>query len=185
MILKNVKTSWAYISEPDENGNFRVTFEVNEEQDKVLKKVLTDCLKEKGKDPNKADWLGSRKDASENEEGVTTYSCKCAKVFTTKSGQEKTRELPVYDKHARRLNPEDIPNIRNGAICNVDVDVYFASYMKKYGAMLSFRGLQLISYEEFSPECKFEAVDEDEGGENRGFKNESKDNDDEYNEDIF
>lgn len=176
MIVKNVETTWAFIQKPDMNGNFRVTFKVSAEQDKELQNTLEAVLKDNGKTLQSAAWVGSRK---EEEDGSITYSAKCAQTYKNKNGEEKTRELPVYDRRAIRLRPEEVPNITNGSICNVDVEPYFATYQKKHGAMLSFRGIQLVKYEEFIADgCKFTAIDESEGGENRGFKSDEAEDDD-------
>lgn len=149
-------TKWAYIARVDENGNYRISFVVNPEQDQLLQEAIIKCIKENGKDAASADWFGSRK---ETEDGIE-YSAKCAQKFKNKQGEEITRELSVYDRKAVKL--DEVPNIANGAICNVDVEVYFAKYQKKYGAMLSLRGVQLITYEEYTGGNNFEPEPDEE-----------------------
>ena len=48
MVISKVIGKWMIIKIPDEDGRFRVTFEVNKEQDKVIQKALNEVLKEKG-----------------------------------------------------------------------------------------------------------------------------------------
>lgn len=149
MLIKNVKVDWAFISREDDNGNYRVTFEVDEEKDKEIQENLKELIKSNGKDPNTADWLGSRK----IDNNIITYTAKCAKEFTNKKGETIERKLPVFDVKAREF--ENVPNIRNGAIANLVIEPYFAEFKKKYGAMISLRSIQLIKYEEYTAENPF------------------------------
>ena len=157
MVVKNVKLSWAFISRVDDNGNFRVSFEVTPEQSAEIDAELAKICAENNKDFSKADWQGSKK---VSEDGTIIYSAKCAKVFKNKQGEEIQRELPVYDKKAVKM--EVVPNIENGAIANVEVAPYFVKYKQKSGAMLSLKALQLISYTEYAGGNKFEAIEDDE-----------------------
>lgn len=155
MVIKNVKLDWAFISRPDENGNFRVTFTVTPEQAKLIDEELAKACKENNKDLETAEWKGSKK---VTEEGEITYSAKCAQTFKNKQGETIERSLPVYDKQAKRF--EEVPNIANGALANVDVSVYYAKYKQKFGAMLGLRGIQLIQYEEYNGGNNFEPIEE-------------------------
>lgn len=156
MVIKNVKLRWAFISRPDEQGNFRATFEVTPEQEAEIDAELDALCKENNKQLDKVDWRGSKK-VSDN--GIITYSAKCAKVFKNKQGEEIQRDLPVYDKKAVRL--EEVPNIANGAIANLDVNFYYAKYKQKCGVMISLKAVQLIKFEEYNGVNNFEPVDDD------------------------
>lgn len=156
MIVKNAVLSWAFISRADDNGNFRVTFEVTPEQAKEIDDALAAVCKENSKDFDKVDWRGSKKI---DENGKITYSAKCAKSFKNKQGEEVERELPVYDRKAQQMDP--VPNINNGAIGNVDVAIYYAKYKQKCGAMLGLRGIQLVEYTEYEGHNNFKSLDDD------------------------
>lgn len=156
MVIKNVELNWAWISKPDENGNFRVTFTVTPEQEKLIDEELAKVCKENNKDFASVDWKGSK---NINGEGQITYSAKCAKTFKNKQGETIERTLPVYDKQAKKF--EEAPNVANGALANVDVSIYYAKYKQKCGAMLGLRGIQLIKYEEYNGGNNFKAIEDE------------------------
>lgn len=176
MLLKNVKASWLFIKNSDDNGNYRVTFEVNEKQDAEILKILDDVVKQKGVGSiQECDWQGSR--LVDNSTKVVTYTAKCSETFKSKKGEEISRSLPVYDIKAIKLDKDKIPYVANGAIINITVEPYFAEYKKKKGAMLGLRSIQLLQYTEYEGNNPFE----DESGEDNPFKPSNTSNDD----DIF
>ncbi|EGV1471110.1 hypothetical protein JF110_001849 [Campylobacter jejuni] len=178
MLLKNVKASWLFIKNPDDNGNYRVTFEVSKEQDAEILDILDDTVKQRGVGSIKdCDWQGSR--SVNDETKAITYTAKCSETFKSKKGEEISRDLPVYDIKAIKLDKEKIPNVANGAIINIVVEPYYAEYKKKKGAMIGLRSIQLLQYTEYKGENPFE----DESGEDNPFKPSNTSNDDESGED--
>ena len=167
MILKNVKTDWLFINRPDDNGNYRVTFTVTKEQDAELVSAMEKLAQENGVKLKECDWQGSRKE----EDGVIQYSAKASRVILLKkTGETKEVDLPVYNVKAQQFKPEEVPNVRNGAVTNISVEPYFAKYKQKKGVMLGLRSIQLISYEIYEGENPFT----DESGA-AGFSNEEGD----------
>ena len=140
MIFKNVVTQYAFISNPDDNGNYRVAFKgQDEDTNKAIEKALEDFAKEKNcVDP---DWWGS----FNAESGF--YGAKCSSSFTTKKGENVEMERPVYNRHAQRL--DEVPAIANGAIMNIEVEPYYCEYKKKKGIMFGLRSVQLLEYQEY------------------------------------
>lgn len=152
MILKKAETSWAFISRADDNGNYRVSFTLDKDTEAALEQELEKIAKENGKTKAQCDWFGSKK--VDEETGKVWFSAKCKKEFTSKKGETIQRELKVYDARAKEMSP--VPNIANGAICNISVSPYFVTYLKKCGVMLNFNSIQLLSYEEYEGANPFE-----------------------------
>lgn len=151
MILKNVKANWLFINRVDDNGNYRVSFEVTKEQDAELKALLEVVAEANHTTLKDCDWSGSRKE----ENGVITYSAKSSREITLKNGSKKTVELPVFNIKAQRLTDEEVPGVKNGATVNVSVEPYFVSHRAKKGVMLGLRGIQLLEYELYEGENPF------------------------------
>lgn len=151
MILKNVKASWLYINRVDDNGNYRVSFEVSKEQDAEIKALLEKVAVDNGVKLSDCDWCGSRKE----EAGVITYGAKASQVITTKKGETKEIELPVYNIKAQRYTKEEVPSVKNGATINISVEPYFAKHKQKKGVMLGLKSLQLVSFELYEGENPF------------------------------
>lgn len=143
MILKNVKANWLFINRVDDNGNYRVSFEVTKEQDGEIKKLLEEVAQANGASLKDCDWAGSRKE----ENGVISYAAKASREITLKDGQKKIVDLQVYNIKAQRIETEQVPNVANGAIVNVAVEPYFAKHKAKKGVMLGLRSVQLLKYE--------------------------------------
>lgn len=152
MVLRKAETSWAFISRPDDNGNYRIAFTLSEEEQDKLEKDLERVLQENGKKKSDCDWFGSRK--VDEETGKVWFSAKCKKEYTSKKGDVIVRELKVYDARAKEMEP--VPNIANGAICNISVSPYFVTYLKKSGVMLNLNSVQLLTYEEYEGANPFE-----------------------------
>lgn len=166
MILKNVRANWLFINRVDDNGNYRVSFEVTKEQDAELRALLEEVAKANNTSLKDCDWSGSRKE----ENGVITYSAKASQEITLKNGTRKTVELPVFNIKAQRLTDEEVPGVKNGAIVNVSVEPYFAKHKAKKGVMLGLRSIQLLKYELYEGENPFqdESTDNDFGSEDEG-----------------
>lgn len=166
MILKNVRANWLFINRVDDNGNYRVSFEVTKEQDAELRASLEEVAKANNTSLKDCDWSGSRKE----ENGVITYSAKASREITLKNGTRKTVELPVFNIKAQRLTDEEVPGVKNGAIVNVSVEPYFARHKAKKGVMLGLRSIQLLKYELYEGENPFqdESTDNDFGSEDEG-----------------
>lgn len=150
MVIKNVLTQYAFISKPDDNGNFRINFKPQEEE---TKKVIEDALKSLAdskncKDP---DWWGSYNP----ETGY--YGAKCSHTFKNRQGEEISNKLRVYNRNAQLL--EEVPSVKNGAIMNIEVEPYYCEYKKKNGVMFGLRSVQLLDYEEYIGSNPY--VDED------------------------
>lgn len=152
MVVKKAKTSWAFISRPDDNGNYRIAFTLDKEQTQALEAELEKVAQENGKSKDKCDWFGSKK--VDEATGDIWFSAKCKKEFTSKSGELIQRELKVYDSRAKEMSP--IPNVANGAVCNISISPYFVTYLKKCGVMLNLNSVQLLSYEEYAGGNPFE-----------------------------
>lgn len=144
MVLKNVKCDWIYIQSPDENGNYRIAFEVDEAQKAEIDRELEAVAKENGTTLDKCDWKGSYK---LTEQGKHTYGAKSKALITTKTGEQKQIQVPVFNIHAQRIASEDVPSIANGAIMNLCLKPYFAKYKSKKGVQLGLQSVQLIKYE--------------------------------------
>lgn len=166
MILKNVRANWLFINRVDDNGNYRVSFEVTKEQDAELRALLEEVAKANNTSLKDCNWSGSRKE----ENGVITYSAKASQEITLKNGTRKTVELPVFNIKAQRLTDEEVPGVKNGAIVNVSVEPYFAKHKAKKGVMLGLRSIQLLKYELYEGENPFqdESTDNDFGSEDEG-----------------
>lgn len=149
MIVSKVIGKWMFINRPDEEGRYRVTFEVNEEQDKIIQKALNEVLKTKGiaPGPDSVDWYATRK---ESDEGVISYGAKCSKSITRKDGTLVERILPVYNYTAVRYTEDGVPTPANGALINIEIEPYFVEYKKKKGVMLNLRSVQLLKYEDYT-----------------------------------
>ena len=147
MVLKNVKTSWAFLHAPDDNGNYRVTFEVTKEQKDELLKAMQAVAKNAGvSELDKCDWQGSFR--IDKVSGKETFSAKCSKTFRNKKGEEVNRVFKVYDLRAKEM--ELVPQIANGAIMNISIEPYFVTYKQKKGVMLSLQSVQLVDYDVYS-----------------------------------
>lgn len=157
MILKNVKANWLFINRVDDNGNYRVSFEVTKDQDAELKAALEEVAKANNTSLKDCDWSGSRKE----ENGVITYSAKASQEITLKDGTKKTVELPVFNIKAQRLTAEEVPGVKNGATVNISVEPYFAKHKAKKGVMLGLRSIQLLKYELYEGENPFKDESDD------------------------
>lgn len=151
MILKNVKANWLFINRVDDNGNYRVSFEVTKEQDAELKALLEEVAKANNTSLKDCDWFGSRKE----ENGIITYGAKASQEITLKDGTKKIVELPVYNVRAQRLTAEEVPSVKNGAIVNVSVEPYFAKHKARKGVMFGLRSIQLLKYELYEGDNPF------------------------------
>lgn len=159
MIIKNVKAYWLFINRPDENGKYRLTFDVTKEQFDVLYESTLKVAEANGVKIEDLAWYMGYK---QNEiTGQRSVSCKASHTFTSKQGEEITFTLPVYNKKAVKFDPEAVPLVANGAIINVEVDPYFVKYKGKKGIMLGLRSVQLLDYEEYNANPY-----QDESGEN-------------------
>lgn len=157
MILKNVTANWLFINRVDDNGNYRVSFEVTKEQDAELKAALEEVAKANNTSLKDCDWSGSRKE----ENGVITYSAKASQEITLKDGTKKTVDLPVYNIRAQRFADGEIPSVKNGATVNVSVEPYFAKHKAKKGVMLGLRSIQLLKYELYEGDNPFKDESKD------------------------
>lgn len=147
MVISKVIGKWMIIKIPDDDGRFRVTFEVNKEQDKVIQKALNEVLKEKGVALGTEDWYATRK---VSDDGVVSYCAKCSKDIKRKDGTLIGRALPVYNNSAIRYREEEVPTPANGALINIEVRPYFVEFKKKRGVMLNLRSVQLLRFEEYA-----------------------------------
>lgn len=168
MLVRKVRASWLFINKVDDNGNFRVTFEVDKKLDKELWAEL-DAVADQHNLSLQSDceWTGSRKE----ENGKITYTAKCAREFTNKKGETIVRELPIYNEKAQLLKPEELFDVANGALINLVVEPYYAKHKNKKGVMFGLRSVQLIEYKEYMGENPYE----DETGENP-YSNENEEN---------
>lgn len=160
MILNNVRAQWAYLNRPDDNGNFRISFVLNEQQEKDVKAELEKLCKANGTTLAECKYVGSYS-ATQG-----TYGAKMSATFTDKkTGETKSRTLPVFNAKAQRYAPDEIPNIANDSIVNVCVEPYFVN-AKQVGkcAMLGLRSVQLVNFTEYS------------GGDSNPFKDVSDEN---------
>lgn len=143
MLIKNVKAEWLFLNRTDDNGKYRVTFYPNAEQNAEIKKALAQCAKENGVNIKDCQWKGGYK---ETENGVT-YTAKKAALITNKKGEEVETTPNVYNIHAQKLKPEEVPSVANGATINIDLNTYFVKSKMGKGAMLGLNGVQLLAYE--------------------------------------
>lgn len=154
MLVKNVKSSWAFLGKEDNNGNYRITFAVSDEQDKEIQRALAMKLAENSKaKPESVEWFGSRK--IDEQSGEVTYTAKASKTYKNKKGETVERSLAVYNKRAQLYADGTIPNIANGAIVNLVIEPYYASHLKRQGVMLGLRSVQLLEFQEYCGDNPF------------------------------
>lgn len=152
MVLKNVVVNWAFIAEPDEEGLYRVQFEINKKSAdyEALIAEMQKCMQSASKKKEDITWWAGFKDHETNPD-VVLFNAKTRDEYKDKrSGETKKRTLPVFDIYARKYADGEVPRIANGAICNIDVSPYFASFHNKFGIMLGLRSVQLMQFEVYS-----------------------------------
>ena len=155
MLIKNVVANWLFIKNPDDNGNYRIEFEVDDKQEKEIMDVLKECAENAKVKFSECDWKGSFK---EHENGVHSFGAKCSSEFVNKKGETIKRELDVYNINAQKLTHDEIPIVANGATINLVVEPYYCEYKRKKGVMLGLRSVQLLQYKEYTQENPY--VDE-------------------------
>lgn len=152
MILKNVVVNWAFIAEPDDEGLYRIQFEIIKKTPdyELLMSEMQKCMQNAGKQKSDITWWGGYK-PHETDPDIALFNAKTRDEFKDKrSGETKKRTLPVFDIFAKRFADGTVPKIANGAICNVEVSPYFASFHNKNGIMLGLRSVQLMQFEVYS-----------------------------------
>jgi len=163
MLVKKIKTEWAYIGTPNPQGKFTVTLRPNKEQQEQIEELLSSTWQDEFGTKKQPAWFGSFK---EDENGARFVANKVAK-YTNKDGEEVKNQLKVYDVYAREL--DEVPNVANGATMNVSLNAYLTEYQGKKGVSLGLQKVQLIDYtiydgagDEFEAEADLTDSDEDE-----------------------
>lgn len=152
MILKNVIVNWAFIAEPDDEGLYRVQFEISKKSAdyEMLIAEMQKCMGAAGKKKEDITWWAGFKEHETNPD-VALFNAKTRDEYKDKrSGETKKKTLPVFDIYAKRYAEGEVPRIANGAVCNVEVSPYFASFHNKHGIMLGLRSVQLMQFEIYS-----------------------------------
>lgn len=139
MLLKNVKTEWAYISTPNQNGKYTVTLRPTEDQIDAIDSLLQETWQDEFGTKKQPAWFGSKK---EDDNGVRFVANKTAKYI--KDGEEVKNDLKVYDIYANEL--KDVPNVANGSVMNLSLNAYITEYQGKRGVSLGLQKVQLVSY---------------------------------------
>lgn len=152
MKINNVKASWLFLDQPDDNSNYRVSFLANKELEKQIDAELSRVAKENGFELDKLDWKGSKK--KDEESGLAIYTAKASSQITRKNGETVERKLSVYDIHAERM--ANLQKIANGATINLVVEPYFVKYKQKKGVMLGLRSVQLLGWQIYEGENPYE-----------------------------
>lgn len=152
MILKNVIVNWAFISEPDDEGFYRVQFEISKKSAdyELLIVEMQKCMIAVGKKKEEITWWSGFKE-HETDPDIVLFNAKTRDEYKDKRTNEiKKKTLPVFDIYAKRYADDAVPRIANGAVCNVEVSPYFASFHNKHGIMLGLRSVQLMQFEIYS-----------------------------------
>lgn len=152
MTLQEVVVNWAFIAEPDQEGLYRIQFEINKNSADYaeLKSEMEACIFKNGKKKEDITWWSGYKE-HESLKDVVCFNAKTNSIFRDKrTGETKKRTLMVYDVNADPYPVPDIPKIQNGAICNVDVNPYFVSFHNKFGVMLGLKTIQLLKFQLYS-----------------------------------
>lgn len=156
MLLKNVTIDWAFISQPDENGKYRITIRSDERVYKEIMSIVEAYAKEEKIDLSKCKYIASYK---EDPQG-NTFGAKANSTYTNKKGETKEFKLPVYDIKGRLI--DDVPFVANGALVNCVIEPYKYTYQKTQGIMLGLRSVQLLNYTEYENANPYQ----DESGDN-------------------
>lgn len=152
MILRNVVVNWAFIAEPDDDGLFRLQFEINKKSEdyELLIAEMHKCMQAAAKKREDIAWWSGFKEHETNSD-IVLFNAKMRDEYKDKRTNEvRKRKLPVFDVFANQYKENEIPRIANGAICNVEISPYFASFHNKYGIMLGLRSVQLMQFEVYS-----------------------------------
>lgn len=152
MVLKNVVVNWAFIAEPDEEGLYRIQFEISKKSEDyaLLIAEMQKCMTNAGKSKGDITWFAGFKDHESNPD-IALFNAKTRDEYKDKrTGETRKRALPVFDVFAKQYGQGQVPRVANGAICNVEVSPYFASFHNKFGIMLGLRSVQLMQFEIYS-----------------------------------
>lgn len=152
MILRDVVVNWAFIAEPDDEGLYRLQFELIKESEdyKLLIAEMQKCMQSAGKKREDITWWAGFKPHETNPD-IVLFNAKTRDEYKDKrSGEVRKRKLPVFDVFANQYKDGEVPRVSNGAICNVEVSPYFASFHNKNGIMLGLRSVQLKQFEVYS-----------------------------------
>lgn len=152
MVLKNVVVNWAFIAEPDEEGLYRIQFEISKKSEDyaLLIAEMQKCMATAGKSKSDITWWAGFRDHESNPD-IALFNAKTRDEYKDKrTGETRKRALPVFDVFAKQYGQDQVPKVANGAICNVEVSPYFASFHNKFGIMLGLRSVQLMQFEIYS-----------------------------------
>ena len=152
MVLKNVVVNWAFIAEPDDEGLYRIQFEISKKSEDyaLLIAEMQKCMTSAGKSKGEITWWAGFKDHESNPD-IALFNAKTRDEYKDKrTGETKKRTLPVFDVFAKQYPQGEVPRIANGAICNVELSPYFASFHNKFGIMLGLKSVQLMQFEIYS-----------------------------------
>lgn len=152
MVLKNVVVNWAFIAEPDDEGLYRIQFEISKRSEDyaLLIAEMQKCMTSAGKSKGDITWWAGFKDHESNPD-IALFNAKTRDEYKDKrTGETRKRALPVFDVFAKQYAQGEAPRVANGAICNVEVSPYFANFHNKFGIMLGLRSVQLMQFEIYS-----------------------------------
>lgn len=162
LVIRDAALEWCYIKTPDENGKYRTDIYLKEgsASEKALLQAISDELVSHGKTLEKASWTGKKQ--NQGKPGYVGYTAKTSAKYVNKKGEEVTNTIPLYDSRAQALIIPDDQYLKQARRANVEVEVFYSEYQKKFGVGINLRSIQLIDYEfgQFQDYNPFESVED-------------------------
>ena len=154
MILNNVELNWTSVKQPDGmSGKYQTEFYFT---DKEAEKQFVEQIN-KAWEEYKGNYKGQPQSLGYVEkDGRLKF--KATQAPQSADGKY-TFEVGVYDAKARKLEGDKIPNIGNGTIANLDVEIYPYTFKNQKGVKLTLRNVQILDLKEYSNEPAFAPTD--------------------------